>query len=129
MWSRGISAGVCAIEINVEQIAGIELHFNPGTAIRNDSETVENLAVEVDARFESDTGRTMQLADDDSFRPVDHERPLRGHERDFAHVNFFFLRPLFFAELESDMERRAEGLAFPLRLERAQLRLRRFRNG
>ena len=65
----------------------------------------------------------MQLADDDALRAVDHERALRRHERDFAHVNFFFLRPLFLAELESDVERRAVGLAFALRLERRQFRL------
>ena len=115
-------AAFAAIEIDVKQIAGIELHFDPGTAIRNNPETVENFAVEMDARFEGDSGRTMQLADDHALRAVDHERSLRRHERDFAHVNFFFLRPLFLAELESDMQRRAVGLAFALRLERAQFR-------
>ena len=55
-------AAFAAIEINVKQIAGIELHFDPGTAIRNDAEAVKHLAVQVDARFERDTGRTMQLA-------------------------------------------------------------------
>ncbi len=116
-------AALAAIEINVKQIARIELHFDPGAAIRNDAETVKHLAVEMDARFEGDPRRTMQLADDDALRAVDHERPLRRHERDFAHVNFLFLGPLFLAELESDVERRAVGLAFPLRLERGQFRL------
>src|SRR5947209_871125 len=65
----------------------------------------------------------MELGDDHAFRAIDHERSLRGHERDLAHVNFFFLRPLLLAELEGDVERRAESLAFALRLEGAQLRL------
>ena len=47
-------AAFAAIEINVEQVAGVELHFDPGTAIRNDAEAVEHLAVEMDARFERD---------------------------------------------------------------------------
>ena len=64
----------------------------------------------------------MQLADDDALGAVDDERARRRHERDFAHVNFFLLRPLLFLEQEGDVERRAEGLAFALRLERAQLR-------
>jgi hypothetical protein len=68
-------------------------------------------------------GRAMQLADDHALRAVDHERALRRHERDFAHVNFLFLGPLLLAELESDVQRRAVSLAFALRLERAQLRL------
>ncbi len=65
----------------------------------------------------------MQLGNNDAFGAVDHERALRRHERDFAHVNFFFLGPFLLAELESDVERRAVGLAFALRFERAQLGL------
>ena len=55
-------AAFAAIEIDVKQIARVELHFDPRTAIRNDAEAVEHLAVQVDARFERDTGRAMQLA-------------------------------------------------------------------
>ena len=65
----------------------------------------------------------MQLADDDALGAIDDERALRGHERDFAHVNFFFLGALLLLELEGHIERRAEGLAFALRFERGQLRL------
>ena len=111
-------AAFAAIEIDVEQIAGIKLHFDPGTAIRNNPETVKDFAVEMDARLECDPGRTMQLTDHNTLRSVNDKRSLRGHERNFAHVNFLFLRPLFLAELESDMERGAVGLTFSLRLER-----------
>ena len=68
-------------------------------------------------------GERWSWRDDDALGAVDDERALRRHERDLAHVNFLFLRPLLFLELEGDVERRAEGLAFALRLERAQLRL------
>ncbi len=112
-----------AIEIDVKQIAGVELHFDPGAAIRNDPEAVEHLAVEVNARLESDARGAMQLRNDDALGAVDHKRALRRHERDFAHVNLLLLRPLLFLELEGDVERRAESLAFALRLERAQFRL------
>ena len=47
-------AAFAAIEIDVKQIARVELHFDPGAAIRNDAETVKHLAVEMDARFERD---------------------------------------------------------------------------
>src|SRR5437773_8215414 len=62
----------------------------------------------------------MQLRNYHPFRPIDHKRSLRRHERDLAHVDFLFLRPLFFLELESDVERRAESLPFPLCLQRRQ---------
>src|SRR5258707_795940 len=47
------------IEINIKQISGIELHLDPGAAIGNDAETVKNLAVKVNARFESDARRAV----------------------------------------------------------------------
>src|SRR5204863_976457 len=56
-----------------------------------------------------------------AFGTIDDERSLRRHERDFAHVNFLFLGPLFFAELEGNVERCAVGLALALGLERGQL--------
>ena len=119
--SRGekFAAAFAPIEINVKQIARVELHFDPRTAIGNDPEAVEHLAVEMDARLESDTRRPMQLRNDDALRAVDHERARRRHERDLAHVNLFFLGPLLFLELEGNVERRAEGLAFALRFEGA----------
>jgi hypothetical protein len=116
-------AAFAAVEIDIEQVGGIELDFDPGTAIGNDAEAVENLAVEVDAGLKSNAGGAMELGDDHALGAVDYERALRGHERDFAHVDFFFLGPPLFTELEGDMQRGAEGLAFALGLEGAQLRL------
>src|SRR5438067_5454585 len=116
------SPALAAIEIDVKQIARVELHFDPRTAIRNNPEAVEHLAVQVNRRFERNPGRTMELAHHHALRAVDHERPLGRHERDLAHVNFFFLRPLLLAELERDVKGRAVGLALPLRLERRQFR-------
>src|SRR5205085_11578680 len=74
-------------------------------------------------RFKGDTRRAVELAHHDALGAVDHEGSLRRHQRDFAHVNFFFLRPLLLTELKGDVERRAVSLAFPLRLEGRQLRL------
>ena len=59
-------------------------------------------------------GERCNWRNDDALRAVDDESALRGHERDFAHVNFLFLRPLLFLEQEGDVERRAVGLAFAL---------------
>jgi hypothetical protein len=76
----------------------------------------------MDARLKRDARGAMELADHHALRAIDDERPLRRHERDFAHVNFLLLGSLLLAELERDMERRAVGLAFTLRLEGRQLR-------
>src|ERR1700686_1194252 len=67
--SRGeeFPPALAAIEIDVKQIARIELHFDPRTAIRNDPETVEHFAVEMDARFKRHARRTMILADHDAL--------------------------------------------------------------
>src|SRR4029434_6024757 len=119
-------APFAAIEIDVKQVAGVELNLDPRAAIRNDAEAVEHLAVEMDARLESDTRRTMQLRNDHALGAVDHKCARRRHERNFSHVNLLFLRPFFFLELKGDVERRTKCLAFTLRLEGAQFRLANF---
>src|SRR5437763_13721555 len=63
------------IEIDVKQIARIELHFDPRTAVRNDPETIENFAVEMDATFLCDVRRTLHLADIKAFRAVHLHNP------------------------------------------------------
>ena len=68
----------------------------------------------------------MQLAHHDTLGAVDHKGALRRHERDFAHVNLLFLRPLFFTQLKRDVQRGAVGLALALRLQRGQFRFSNF---
>ena len=116
-----LAAALAAVHVDVEQIVGVELHFDPRAAVRNDAEAVKDFAVGVDGRLEADAGRAVELADNDALGPVDDERALRGHERKFAHVDFFFFRALLVLEAEGHMERRAEGFAFALRFERAEL--------
>jgi hypothetical protein len=62
-------AALASIQINIEQVVGVELHFQPGTAIGNDAEAVKDLAVEMDGRLEADARRAMQLRNDDALRP------------------------------------------------------------
>src|SRR5438046_9121759 len=65
----------------------------------------------------------MQLAYHYTLCAVYNESPLGRHQGDFTHIDFLFLRAFFFAQLERNMERRAVGLSFPLRLSRGQFRL------
>ena len=105
--SRGqkFAAALFAVEIDVKQIAGVELRLIPGTAVRNDAEGMERLAVGMLGGLEGQTGRTMQLADDDAFGAIDDKGALRRHQGQFAHEHFFFLGALFFLEQEGDVER------------------------
>src|SRR5688500_4869671 len=84
---------------------------------------MEHLAVRMLGGFESQTRRTMQLADNDAFGAVDHESALRRHERQFAHEHFFFLRAGLFLQQKSDMQWRAVSDAFPQAFQPIQLRL------
>ncbi len=62
----------------------------------------------------------MQLAHHHTLGAVDHECALRRHQRDFAHVNLFFLRSLLFAQLKGDVQWGAVRLPFTLRFEGRQ---------
>src|SRR5204862_5639771 len=97
----------------------IKLDLNPCTPNRNEPETVKHFAVYVDSRFKGDPRRAMQLAYHYALCAVNDESPLRRHQGDFTHIDFLFLRAFFFAQLERDMQRRAVGLSFPLRLQGA----------
>ncbi len=123
--SRGqkLAAALFAVQIDVEQIAGVELRLVPGTAVGNDAEGMEHLAVGMLGRFKGQAGRTVQLADDDALGAVDDECALRRHQRQFAHEHLFLLGALFLLEQESDVQRRAVGDAFAQAFQPVVLRL------
>src|SRR6266513_3210051 len=75
----------------------------------------------MDARFESNSGRPVQLRNHPALGSVDHESTLRRHEQNFAHVNFLFFGPTLLAELECDMKWSAISLTFALRFQGGQL--------
>src|SRR5207247_10749562 len=109
------STALASIEINVEQVSRIELHLDPRTAVWNDAEAIEDLAVDVDGGFERDAGRTMQLTHHNAFGTIDNEGTLRRHERDLTHVHFLFLCTFLLPQLERHVQRRAVCLPFALR--------------
>ena len=99
------------------------MHFDPRTPVWNDPETIEHLAVDVDGGFKSDPRGAVQLAYHHPLRAVNDESALWRHERDFAHVHLLFLGAFFLSQLKRDMQRRAVGLSFALRLQSGQFRL------
>ena len=105
-------AALLAIQIDIEQIAGVELRLIPRAAIWNNAEGMQGLAVGMLGRLKGNPRRAVQLADDDALGAVDDECALRGHQRQFAHEHLFFLGPSFILEQERDVQRRAIGDSF-----------------
>ncbi len=82
----------------------------------------EHLAIQVQGAFEADARRTVQLRDHDALRAIDHEGTLRGHERNFTHVDFSSFVPCSSLSRKGHVQRSAEGLPFAHRFADAQLR-------
>jgi hypothetical protein len=106
-----LAAAAAAVEVDVKQVVGVELHFQPGSAVGDDAEAVEDLAVEVLRGFEADARRTVELGNDDALCTVDDERAAAGHHRQFAHVNALLLGSGLVLELEGHIESGGEALA------------------
>ena len=99
------AAALLAVQIDVKQVAGVELGLVPGAAVGDDAEGMQGLAVGMLAGFKGQTGGAVQLADDDPLGAIDDKGALRRHQRQFAHEHFFLLRPLFLLEQEGHMQR------------------------
>ena len=46
-------AALATVEVNIEQVAGVELHLNPGPAVGNDAEAMQHFAICVDGGLEA----------------------------------------------------------------------------
>jgi len=109
---RGNRQLALAVDADVDDVLGVEFEIEPRTAIGDHTRGEQQLARGVGlaaVMIEQHTGRTVHLADDHAFGPVDDEGAVLGHERHVAHVNVLFL----------DIEYRA-GLGFAVDLEHDQ---------
>ena len=82
------------IDSDVEIIAIIEFEFQPRTAIGNHAAAIQYLAAEMPFAFvmvKKHAGGAVHLTDDGAFRPVNDERALCRHHRDFAEINVLLL--------------------------------------
>ena len=109
-----------AVEADPEQALRIVLELDPGAAVGNDLGDEEALGLRL---AEEHARRALELADDDPLDAVEDERPLLGHERDVAEIDFLLLdvleplglgrRVLFPGhELDLELERDGVGVAF-----------------
>ena len=105
-------AALFAVQIDVKQIAGVELRLVPGAAVGNDAEGMEHLAVGMLGGLEGQAGERCNWLTMTRSAPLMTKVPCGVIKRQFAHEHLFFLGVLFLLEQEGDVERRAEGHAF-----------------
>ncbi len=80
-----------------DEVLGIEFEVEPGAAVGDDPGREQELARAVGlapVMLEEDTGRAVQLGNDDALGPIDHEGTGRGHERNLAHIDLLLLHLL-----------------------------------
>ena len=81
------------VDTDVVHIVCVGFVFEPCAAVGDDGRGVETLTGLVNGAVVIDAGRTDDLGDDNSFRTVDDEGTLFGHEREVAHEDgglFYF---------------------------------------
>ena len=113
------------VDARMNDVLGVELDIEPGTAIGDDAGGEQKLARRMGLALvvvEEHAGRTMHLRDDDALGAVDDEGAVIGHERNVAHVDVLLLDVLdraragLFVDIEHDetqrhLERRRVGHA------------------
>ena len=104
------------VQIHVQQIVGIKLRFKPRTAVRNDPERKQCLAVGMRGGLEGQPRRTVQLAHNHALSAIDHEAARWGHQGYLTHEYFLFLDLLTLFEMEGDVQRGPVGTTIVQRL-------------
>ena len=80
-----------AVNANIEDVVGIRLILQPGSAIGNDSRGKELLADFVMVNSVVDTGRADQLRYNDALRAVDDKGTRLRHQRKVPHEDLMFV--------------------------------------
>src|SRR5687768_16153291 len=78
-----------AIDTDINDISGIKLEIDPGTAVGNDSRRIEQLAARVRlslVMFEKNSRGSVQLTDNDPFSAVHHKRAVLRHQSNLTKI-------------------------------------------
>ena len=114
-----------AVDTRVDDVLGVELDVEPGTAIRDDAGGEQQLARGMRLALvvvEEHARRAVHLRDDHALGAVHDEGAVVGHERHVAHVDVLLLDVLHGAgagirvhiehdQAQRDLERRSKGHA------------------
>ena len=104
-----------AVDARIDDVLGVELDVEPGTAVRDNAGGEQQLARRVRLALvviEEHAGRTVHLRNDDALGAVDDEGAVVGHERNVAHVDILLLDVLdrtrggFLVDIEHDQPQR-----------------------
>ena len=89
---------LAAVDIDRKDVVDVENDFHPRPTLGNYAGVEQFLSAGMFLFVESNTGGTVQLADDHAFRPIDDKGPTVSHERNFADVYFVgdFLDEFFY---------------------------------
>src|SRR5262245_16815115 len=82
-----------AVDAHIKNVPGVKLKINPGTAIGNHPRGIEQLPASMSLSlvvFEEDSRGTVELANDNPFGSVDHERAVLGHQGNLTEIDFLF---------------------------------------
>ena len=83
-----------AVDPHIEDVLGVKLEVEPGTAVRNDARGEQQLAGRMGlaaVMIEEHTGRTVHLRDDHALGTVHDEGTVRCHQGHVAHIDVLFL--------------------------------------
>ncbi len=115
------AAALFAIQIDIQQVRGVKLHFDPGAPVGDDAERMQQHAVGMHRLLKANAGRAVQLADNHAFGAIDDKSALLGNQRDFAHEHRFFADFILGLQTESHMQRSRIRFAFLQALQRGLL--------
>ena len=114
-----LPAAALAVEVNVDEIVGVKLDFNPGPAVRNNPVRIQDGAVGMGALLKANTRGAVQLTHNDAFGAIDNEAARAGHQGNLTHEDILFTDFLSVLQTKSDIKRgrvcRAFTKAFHLR--------------
>src|SRR5581483_7778928 len=85
---RGRREFLLLVDVHVDDIVDVDRELDPRAAERDDARRDQALAVRVRGLLEHYARGTMELADDDTLRTIDHERAERREQRQLAEIDF-----------------------------------------
>ena len=117
-----LAAAAAAVDVDVEKVVLVELHFHPCAAVGNQAERIEHLVRAVEGLLKANARAAVQLAHDDALGAIYDKAAALGHHVDVAHEYALFLRAVFLAQAESDVQGDRIGRALLYALYFAHLR-------
>ena len=102
--SQDLAASFLPVDVDVDQVVGVESAFEPASAIRDDAEGIDHRPFGMALLLEGNARRAVELGYDDALGAIDDECSFIGHHRDGSHVDFFFLDPRLVGQAEFDFQ-------------------------